>query len=124
MPINLQANVSSTTPIDKNQASNKAWRKVSTSTDGGSVILAGARTPIGRFHGALATMTATDLGAIAIKAALQRAGVDPAHVDYVIMGQVVTAGTGQNPARIAAVEAGIPMSVPLDDREQGVPIGH
>jgi len=57
-------------------------------------------------------MTATDLGAIAIKAALQRAGVDPAHVDYVIMGQVVTAGTGQNPARIAAVEAGIPMSVP------------
>jgi acetyl-CoA C-acetyltransferase len=85
---------------------------VSTSTDGGSVILAGARTPIGRFHGALATMTATDLGAIAIKAALQRAGVDPAHVDYVIMGQVVTAGTGQNPARIAAVEAGIPMSVP------------
>ena len=85
---------------------------MSTSTDGGSVILAGARTPIGRFHGALATMTATDLGAIAIKAALQRAGVDPAHVDYVIMGQVVTAGTGQNPARIAAVEAGIPMSVP------------
>ena len=85
---------------------------MSTSTDGGSVILAGARTPIGRFHGALATMTATDLGAVAIKAALQRAGVDPAHVDYVIMGQVVTAGTGQNPARIAAVEAGIPMSVP------------
>lgn len=85
---------------------------MSTSTDGGSVILAGARTPIGRFHGALATMTATDLGAIAIKAALQRAGVDPAHIDYVIMGQVVTAGTGQNPARIAAVEAGIPMSVP------------
>ena len=85
---------------------------MSSSTDGGSVILAGARTPIGRFHGALATMTATDLGAIAIKAALQRAGVDPAHVDYVIMGQVVTAGTGQNPARIAAVEAGIPMSVP------------
>ena len=85
---------------------------MSTSTDGGSVILAGARTPIGRFHGALATMTATDLGAIAIKAALQRAGVDPAHVDYIIMGQVVTAGTGQNPARIAAVEAGIPMSVP------------
>ena len=85
---------------------------MSTSTDGGSVILAGARTPIGRFHGALATMTATDLGAVAIKAALQRAGVDPAHVDYIIMGQVVTAGTGQNPARIAAVEAGIPMSVP------------
>ena len=85
---------------------------MSTSTGGGSVILAGARTPIGRFHGALATMTATDLGAVAIKAALQRAGVDPAHVDYVIMGQVVTAGTGQNPARIAAVEAGIPMSVP------------
>ncbi len=85
---------------------------MSTSIDGGTVILAGARTPVGRFHGALSTMTATDLGAIAIKAALQRAGVAPALVDYVIMGQVVTAGTGQNPARIAAVEAGIPMSVP------------
>ncbi len=85
---------------------------MSISTGGGSVILSGARTPIGRFHGALATMTASDLGAIAIKAALQRSGVDPAQVDYVIMGQVVTAGTGQNPARIAAVEAGIPMSVP------------
>jgi len=85
---------------------------MSISTGGGSVILSGARTPIGRFHGALATMTASDLGAIAIKAALQRSGVDPAQVDYVIMGQVVTAGTGQNPARIAAVGAGIPMTVP------------
>ncbi len=77
-----------------------------------SVILAGARTPIGRFRGALAALNATELGAIAIGAALERAGVDPAAVGYVIMGQAVGAGTGQNPARIAAVNAGIPMSVP------------
>lgn len=77
-----------------------------------SVILAGARTPIGRFRGALATLSATDLGAVAIRAAVERAGVDPGSVGYVIMGQVVGAGAGQNPARIAAANAGIPMSVP------------
>ncbi len=77
-----------------------------------SVILAGARTPVGKFHGGLSSLTAADLGTAAIKAAVQRAGIDPAQVDYVIMGQVVAAGTGQNPARIAAVNAGIPMSTP------------
>ena len=75
-----------------------------------SVILAGARTPIGKYRGGLATLTAADLGTAAIRAALERAGVAAADVDYVIMGQVVAAGTGQNPARIAAVNAGIPMS--------------
>jgi len=75
-----------------------------------SVILAGARTPIGKYRGGLSTLTAADLGTAAIRAALERAGVDASAVDYVIMGQVVTAGTGQNPARIAAVNAGVPMS--------------
>ncbi len=81
-------------------------------SDTTSVILAGARTPVGRYHGGLSSLSAADLGSVAIKAALERAGVEPAQVDYVIMGQVVAAGTGQNPARIAAVNAGIPMSTP------------
>ncbi|MEO5834606.1 MAG: acetyl-CoA C-acetyltransferase [Nakamurella sp.] len=75
-----------------------------------SVILAGARTPIGKYRGGLSSLSAADLGTAAIKAALERAEVDPARVDYVIMGHVVAAGTGQNPARIAAVNAGVPMS--------------
>lgn len=80
-------------------------------SDSGSVIVAGARTPTGRFRGALSSMPATELGGIAIRAALERAHIPPESVGYVIMGQVVTAGAGQNPARIAAAEAGIPMSV-------------
>ncbi len=78
----------------------------------GSVILAGARTPIGKLSGALASFAGTDLGGFAIKAALERAGVAPDQVDYVIMGQVIQAGTGQITARQAAVNAGIPMTVP------------
>ncbi len=78
----------------------------------GSVIVAGARTPIGKLSGALANFSAAQLGGIAIKEALARAGVAPEQVDYVIMGQVLLAGTGQVPARQAAVAAGIPMSVP------------
>ncbi len=77
----------------------------------GSVIVAGARTPTGRFRGALASLSATELGAIAIREALERSHVPPESVDYVIMGQVVSAGAGQNPARIAAAAAGVPMSV-------------
>jgi acetyl-CoA C-acetyltransferase len=77
-----------------------------------SVIVAGARTPIGRFHGALSGLSATDLGAIAIRAAVERSGIPPEAVGYVFMGQVVGAGAGQNPARIAAIGAGVPMSVP------------
>src|SRR6201991_3078752 len=77
-----------------------------------SVIVAGARTPMGRLLGNLKDFTATKLGAAAIKAALERAGVDPGRVDYVIMGQVLQAGAGQMPARQAAVAAGIPMSIP------------
>jgi len=77
-----------------------------------SVIVAGARTPVGRLLGSLKGFSAPDLGGIAIKAALERAGVTPDQVDYVIMGQVLQAGCGQNPARPAATKAGIPMSVP------------
>ncbi|MFJ8684923.1 acetyl-CoA C-acetyltransferase [Micromonospora wenchangensis] len=77
-----------------------------------SVIVSGARTPMGRLLGNLKDLPATKLGGIAIKAALERAGVAPDQVQYVIMGQVLQAGAGQIPARQAAVEAGIPMSVP------------
>jgi acetyl-CoA C-acetyltransferase len=77
-----------------------------------SVIVSGARTPMGRLLGNLKDLQATRLGAIAIKAALERGGVSPDQVQYVIMGQVLQAGAGQIPARQAAVEAGIPMSVP------------
>ncbi|MET7424125.1 acetyl-CoA C-acetyltransferase [Dactylosporangium sp. NPDC005555] len=77
-----------------------------------SVIVSGARTPMGRLLGALKDFPATRLGGVAIKAALERSGVAPEQVQYVIMGQVLTAGAGQMPARQAAVEAGIPMSVP------------
>jgi acetyl-CoA C-acetyltransferase len=78
----------------------------------GSVIVAGARTPIGKLSGGLASMSAAELGGVAIAAALERAGVAPADVDYVIMGQVLLAGTGQVPARQAAVKAGIPRTTP------------
>jgi acetyl-CoA C-acetyltransferase len=77
-----------------------------------SVIVAGARTPIGKLLGSLKDFSATDLGGLAIRAALDRAGVAPDQVDYVILGQVLQAGAGQMPARQAAVKAGIPMSVP------------
>ena len=77
----------------------------------GSVIVAGARTPIGKLSGALAGFSGADLGGLAIKAALERAGVSPDQVDYVFMGQVLQAGAGQITARQAAVKAGIPMSV-------------
>ena len=78
----------------------------------GSVIVAGARTPMGRLQGSLKTFSGADLGGVAIKAALERAGVAPEQVDYVIMGQVIQAGAGQISARQAAVKAGIPMDVP------------
>jgi len=77
-----------------------------------SVIVAGARTPMGRLLGSLKGFAAADLGGVAIKAALSRAGVAPDQVDYVIMGQVLQAGAGQITARQAAVKGGIPMTVP------------
>jgi acetyl-CoA C-acetyltransferase len=78
----------------------------------GSVIVSGARTPIGKLSGALAGFAGTDLGGFAIKAALERAGISGEQVDYVFMGQVLQAGAGQITARQAAVNGGIPMSVP------------
>ncbi|OBF17576.1 acetyl-CoA C-acetyltransferase [Mycobacterium sp. ACS4331] len=77
-----------------------------------SVIVAGARTPIGKLSGSLKDFSGSDLGAIAIKGALEKAGVEPSQVQYVIMGQVLTAGAGQMPARQSAVGAGIPWDVP------------
>ncbi|MGH3378545.1 MAG: acetyl-CoA C-acetyltransferase, partial [Actinoallomurus sp.] len=78
----------------------------------GSVIVAGARTPLGRLLGSLKGFAAVDLGALAIRAALERAGVTGEQVDYVIMGHVLQAGAGQIPSRQAAVKAGIPMNIP------------
>ncbi|TAK47438.1 MAG: acetyl-CoA C-acetyltransferase [Xanthobacteraceae bacterium] len=76
------------------------------------VIVSAARTPVGSFNGAFATIPAHQLGAIAIKAALERAGVEPARVSEVIMGQILSAGQGQNPARQASIAAGIPVESP------------
>ncbi len=78
----------------------------------GSFIVSGARTPIGKLSGALAGFSGADLGGIAIKAALERAGISGEEVDYVFMGQVLQAGAGQITARQAAVKGGVPMSVP------------
>lgn len=77
-----------------------------------SVIVAGARTPVGKFMGSLKDFSGTDLGAIAIAGALEKAKLPASAVEYVIMGQVLTAGAGQMPARQAAVAAGIPWDVP------------
>jgi len=78
----------------------------------GSVIVSSARTPIGKLSGALSSFAATQLGGHAIAAALARAGVAGEQVDYVLLGQVLQAGSGQMPARQAAVQGGVPMSVP------------
>lgn len=76
------------------------------------VIVSAARTPVGTFNGAFANTPAHELGAVAIKAALERAGIEPARVSEVIMGQILTAAQGQNPARQAAMKAGIPVESP------------
>ena len=77
-----------------------------------AVIVAAARTAIGKFGGSLAKIPASELGSIVIKEVLARAGVKPDQVDEVIMGQVLTAGVGQNPARQAVIKAGLPVTVP------------
>src|SRR5438309_6512205 len=75
------------------------------------VILSGVRTPVGKFQGALSDFTAPQLGAIAVRAAVKRANLDPKLVDECIMGNVVSAGLGQNPARQAALKGGLPPEV-------------
>src|SRR5438445_2330654 len=72
-----------------------------------TVIISAVRTPVGKFQGALKSMSATQLGAIVVKAAVERSGLAPAHIDEVIMGNVVSAGLGQNPARQAALRGGL-----------------
>src|SRR5246127_5025892 len=76
------------------------------------VIVSAARTPVGAFNGAFANLSAHELGAVAIKAVLERAGVEPNQVSEVILGQILTAGQGQNPARQASIAAGIPVESP------------
>src|SRR5664279_5588882 len=89
-----------------------AGRKASEVVMPGTVIVAGARTPIGKLSGALGSFSGTDLGGFAIAGALQRAGIRPEQVDYVFMGQVIQAGAGQITARQAATKGGIPLDVP------------
>src|SRR5512145_2247677 len=86
---------------------------VTMSADNNSIVIASAaRTPVGSFNGSLSTLPAHELGKVAIKAALERAHVEPGEVDEVIMGQILTAGQGQNPARQASIAAGIPVATP------------
>ena len=89
----------------------------------GSVIVAGARTPVGKLSGALSSFSAADLGGFAIEAALQRAGLTPEQIEYVFMGHVLQAGAGQITARQAAVKAGIGMNVPATTVNKVCPSG-
>ena len=103
------------------------WLAVAATAPGGtlmagSVIVNGARTPMGRLLGSLKDFSGADLGGVAIKAALERSGVAPDQVQYVIMGQVLQAGAGQIPARQAAHKAGIPLQRPGADDQQGLPV--
>src|SRR5438093_3703796 len=79
-----------------------------------TVILGSARTPIGKMGGGLSSLDATELGSVAIAAALERAEVDPEQVEHVVMGQVLQAGQGQIPSRQAQIKAGIPKAVPSE----------
>src|SRR5437764_9320953 len=97
-------------PIRRPPSKTLKPRRMSMSDD--VVIVSAARAPVGSFNGAFATMPAHDLGAVAIKAALERAGVEPGRVSEVIMGQILTAAQGQNPARQASIGAGIPVESP------------
>jgi acetyl-CoA C-acetyltransferase len=86
---------------------------VTTSQEDTTIVIASAaRTPVGSFSGALASLPAHELGKVAIQAALQRAKVEPGEVNEVILGQILTAGAGQNPARQASIAAGIPVDAP------------
>jgi acetyl-CoA C-acetyltransferase len=83
-----------------------------TSSANAVVIVSAARTPVGSFNGALSSVPASELGTVALKAAMQRAGLEGKDIDEVILGQILTAGAGQNPARQASINAGIPVESP------------
>ena len=85
------------------------------------MIVSAVRTPFGKLGGGLATYEATELGSHAIRAALERIGLEPAEVEYVIMGQVLQAGAGQAPARQAAVGAGLPIETPRTRSTRSAP---
>ena len=87
------------------------------------VIVSAVRTPIGKFQGSLSDFTAPQLGAIVVREAVKRAGIDPNTVDEVIMGNVVGAGLGQNPARQAALKGGLRRSRERDDDQQSLRLG-
>ena len=87
-------------------------RVVEMSLGDGAVVLGGARTPMGRLQGSLSSLSAADLGGLAIAGALERSGVQPTDVDYVVLGQVLQAGAGQNAARQAAIAGGLGMTIP------------
>src|SRR4051794_31739334 len=84
-----------------------------------TVILSAARTPVGKLGGGLSSLPATELGALAIKAALERAGVEPEQVQHVVMGQVLQAGVGQIPSRQAQIKAGIPIEISSETIKKG-----
>src|SRR6185312_2775306 len=102
----------STTAWHTRQSSKTSGREENHMAEQQAVIVGAARTPTGKFLGSLAHLSAPELGAIAIKAALQRSGIDPSAIDEVVMGNVVTAGIGQAPARQAAIKAGLSVDIP------------
>ena len=87
------------------------------------LIASACRTPIGSFQGALAALSASDLGAVAVREAVKRAGIEPAQVERVIMGNVLSAGIGQAPARQAVIKAGLPVGGRRDHGQQGLRLG-
>ncbi len=88
-----------------------------------AVIISACRTAIGKFQGSLTPFSAVDLGAFAVREAVRRAGIEPAQVDEIIMGNVVSAGLGQNPARQAGLKGGLASSRRRHDHQQGVRFG-
>src|SRR5690606_21593928 len=100
------------TRVENRHQSGSSRRGIMSADNSTIVIASAARTPVGSFNGSLASLPAHELGKVAIRAAIDRAGIEPGDVDEVIMGQILTAGAGQNPARQASIAAGIPVDSP------------
>src|SRR5207253_4991381 len=90
----------------------RGQERVMAGSDNAVVIVSAARTPVGSFNGAFATVPAHALGSLTLKAAMERAKLDPKEIEEVILGQILTAGQGQNPSRQASIGAGIPVESP------------